>query len=359
MNAPTPRPRILDISPYKGGLTKTGNNKRVIKLSSNETPFGPSPKAIEAYTACASTLHRYPYSDTLNTAIAKTYGLDANRIVCGAGSDELISLLCLAYAGSGDDILYSQYGFLMYPISSMAVGANPIAVAETNLKADIDKLLAAVTKQTKMVFIANPNNPTGSYLTKEEVLRLRQGLPDHVLLVLDGAYAEYVETNDYTDGIDLVDHYHNIVVTRTFSKIYGLASLRVGWVYCPAAIADVLNRVRGPFNVSGPAVAAAIAAVNDQDFVAKAKAHNNQWLPKISQQLTQLGLHVYPSVANFVLVKFPKGEAQAVAAHEFLMSEGIIGRPVANYGLKDCIRFTIGTEEDNQAVIMALKQFLT
>lgn len=358
IKAPTPRPRIMDISPYKGGLTKSNHAKRTIKLSSNETPFGASPKAIQAYQEAASYIHRYPYSDTLCQAIADIYQLDASRIVCGAGSDELISLLCVAYAGPGDDVLYSQYGFLMYPISSMAAGANPIAVPETNLITNVDAILSHVTPNTKIVFIANPNNPTGSYLPKEEILRLRKGLADHILLVLDAAYAEYVEANDYSCGNEIVDLAHNTVVTRTFSKIYGLASLRVGWVYCPSNIADVLNRIRGPFNVSGPAIAAGIAAINDQDFVKKAKDHNTIWLRYMHTELKALGLIIHPSVANFILISFPNGKAQAQAAHEFLMSEGIIARPVANYGLEASIRFTIGLEEDNKAVIEALRTFL-
>lgn len=359
MEAPTPRNRILDISPYTPGLSKAKNahTQRIIKLSSNETPFGPSPKALDAYKNMASELHRYPHATGLNEAIGAIHNLDPTRIVCGAGSDELISLLCLAYAGPGDDVLYSQYGFLMYPISSKAVGANPIAVPEQNLKTDVNALLSHVTPKTKIIFIANPNNPTGSYLTIEELNLLRQKLPSHILLVLDGAYSEYTSVPDYIDGLALVDESPNIVVTRTFSKIYGLANLRVGWCYCPKAIADILNRVRGPFNVSGPGIAAAIAAIKDQDFTAKAKAHNDVWLPWMSKALTALGLTVYPSVANFVLAKFPTGQYSAEHAHTFLMEHGIIARPVANYGLADCIRFTIGLEDDNKAVIETLTKF--
>ncbi len=350
-NVPTPKPSIMDITPYKGGLSKTKSNKPTIKLSSNETPLGPSPKAIEAFKANADRLYRYPGSYDLHEAIASVYNLDPTRIVCGAGSDELISLICLAYAGAGDDVLYSQYGFLMYPISSMAVGARPITAPEKDLRTDVDALLASVTLDTKIVFIANPNNPTGSYITRQEIITLREGLPDHILLVLDGAYTEYVGNDDYSDGIEFVDQHPNIVVTRTFSKIYGLANLRVGWCYCPEAIADILNRVRGPFNVCGAGIEAAKAAVLDTEFTAQAKAHNDTWLPWMSKQLTDLGIHVYPSVGNFILAQFD----DATKVNEHLMNEGIIARPVANYGLPDCIRFTIGQEEENKAVIETLR----
>lgn len=361
MNTPTPRPKIMEISPYTPGLTKANNapGTQVIKLSSNETPFGPSPNAIKAYHAMADQLHRYPHAEGLAEAIGQVQRLDPKRIVCGAGSDELISLLCLAYAGPGDDVLYSQYGFLMYPISSKAVGANPIAVPEQALKTDIQAIIKYVTPQTKIVFIANPNNPTGSYNTRAELIALRKALPSHILLVLDGAYQEYVEAGDYTDGMDLVHDSENIVVTRTFSKIYGLANLRVGWCYCPTAIAEVLHRVRGPFNLSGPGIAAGIAAIQDQTFIAKVKQHNTQWLPWFAKEVRNLGLIPHPSVANFILVSFPSGEKDAQHAHAFLMNQGIIARPVANYGLPHAIRFTIGLEEDMRRVVDVLKAFMS
>ncbi len=358
MQTPQPKETILKISPYKPGLSKTGNNQKVIKLSSNENPFGSSQKAIFAYTNCSNILHRYPEANLLNQEIGKTYGLDPNKIVCGAGSDEIISLICLAYSGVGDDVLYSQYGFLMYPISSMTVGANPIPVAEQNLKTDIEALIKAVTPKTKIVFLANPNNPTGSYLTKSEILDLRKRLRPDILLVLDGAYCEYAFVDDYSDGIDVVDLGHNTVVTRTFSKIYGLANLRVGWAYCPTEIADILNRVRGPFNVSGPAIFTAIAALSDQDFIIKAKKHNQEWLNWMDKQLRNLGLQTHPSIANFILATFNDPKKNASDANLFLLERGIITRPVANYGLPNSIRFTIGLEEDNKAVINALKDFL-
>lgn len=357
--SPTPKTKILDIQPYKGGLSKAGDGKRIIKLSSNETPLGASPKAIAAYKASADALHRYPDGTAakLREAIASVHGLDAERIVCGAGSDEIISLLCAAYAGEGDEVLYSRHGFLMYAISAKAAGATPVTAPETDLRADVDALLAAVTARTKIIFLANPNNPTGSYISKQEVLKLRAGLRDDILLVLDGAYAEYVNTSDYTSGFDVVDMGQNTVATYTFSKIYGLAALRVGWAYCPENIVDILNRVRGPFNVSSAAIEAGAEAMLDKEFTAKAKAHNDEWLPWLSNELEALGLKAYPSQGNFVLVDFGS-EAQANAANDFLMNEGIIPRKVANYELPTCLRITVGLKDDNLAVVDALASFL-
>lgn len=355
-----PKSTIFDIQPYKGGLSKSDGAKRVIKLSSNETPLGASPKALEEYKNTISSLQRYPDGSAikLREAIGEVYGLNPDQIVCGAGSDELISFLCLAYAGEGDEVIYPEHGFLMYKIYTMTVGAKPVSVPETDLKTNVDNILKAVNPRTRIVFIANPNNPTGSYISRDEVIRLRQGLPEDVLLVLDGAYAEYVSEKDYTDGKDIVDMGENTVMTRTFSKIYGLAALRVGWAYCPPSIADILNRVRGPFNISSSAIAAAAAAVKDVEFTEKARLFNEKALKWFDVELKNLGLKPYPSVGNFILVEFPKGKDQAEAAFEHLMKDGVIVRPVANYGLEKCLRISIGLEEDNAEVIKSLKAFL-
>lgn len=349
----------MEIQPYKGGLSKSGNAQKTIKLSSNETQLGASPKAIAAYKNMADKLERYPDggASILREAIATTYSLDADKIVCGAGSDEIISFLCLAYAGAGDEVIYTEHGFLMYKIYTLGVGATPVSVPEKDLKTNVDNILNAVSEHTKIVFIANPNNPTGSYIARDEIIRLRTGLPSDVLLVLDGAYAEYVSEDDYTAGADIVDMGNNTVMTRTFSKIYGLASLRIGWGYCPANIADILNRVRGPFNVSSPAIAAAAAAVQDVEFTQKAKAHNDKALAYMAGELEKLGLKPHPSVGNFILIGF-ENETQANAAYEYLMQDGIIVRPVVNYGLAECLRITIGLDEDNKAVIDSLTGFV-
>jgi histidinol-phosphate aminotransferase len=354
-----PRASIFDIQPYKGGLSKAAPGQRVIKLSSNETPLGTSPKAIEAFKNSADKLYRYPDGSAaeLKQAIAEVYKLNPDQIVCGAGSDELIAFLCLAYAGEGTEVIYTEHGFLMYKIYAMAGGAKPVCVPEKNLKTDVDSILNGVTAKTRIVFVANPNNPTGSYISKAEILRLRKGLRDDILLVLDGAYAEYVSEGDYSAGQDIVDMGENTVMLRTFSKIYGLAALRVGWGYFPLAMADVVNRIRGPFNISAPAIAAASAAVRDIEFTKKTKEFNDCALKFMHEQLDALGLAPVPSVGNFILAKF-KDEKTAAAANDYLMSKGIIIRMVANYGLDEYLRISIGLEEDNEAVIKALKEFL-
>ena len=359
--APQPQPGILDISPYVPGESEIKGGRKPIKLSSNETPLGPSPQAIAAYKAMADELDRYPDggATALRAAIARHYGLDAGRIVCGCGSDELINLIAHAYAGPGDEVVYSAHGFLMYKIATLSSGAKPVPVAEKNLTADVDAMLAAVTPRTKLVFLANPNNPTGTYIPHGEVRRLHSGLPSDTLLVIDAAYSEYVRRNDYEAGLELVATTSNTVMTRTFSKIYGLAALRLGWAYCPAAVADVLNRVRGPFNVTAPAIAAGIAALADTAHTDKAVAHNDKWRPWVTAEVQKLGIEVTPSIGNFVLMHFPAAKGKdANSADEHLKSRGIILRRVAAYGLPDCLRMTIGTEADNRAVVAALAEFM-
>ncbi len=356
----SPRPGILGIRPYVGGESSIPGRERVIKLASNENAFGPSPRAAEAIQASLPKVHRYPDGNclTLRRAIADYERLDAERIVCGAGSDDIITLLTRAFAGPGDTVLYTQHGFLIYPISAQSVGAQPIAVPETNLTADVDALLAALDERTRIVFIANPNHPTGSYLPASEMARLADGLPADVLLVVDAAYAEYVGRSDYTDGRELVDR-GNVVVTRTFSKIYGLGGVRLGWGYCPPAIADVLNRLRNPFNVSSLAQVAGLAALSDRAFVERSRSHNAQWRDWLSEELQTIGLQVFPSVANFVLVRFPaEAGKDAAAADAFLKQHGIIVRRVVAYGLPDCLRITIGLAEEMHAVATTLRAFV-
>ena len=358
---PQPQPGILEISPYIPGESEVPGGLKPIKLSSNETPLGPSPKAVAAYKAEAEHLERYPdgAATALRTAIAKHYGLNPDRIVCGCGSDELINLIAHAYVGPGEETVYSQHGFLMYRISTLSSGGTPVPVPEKDYRADVDAILARVTPRTKLVFLANPNNPTGTYLPHEEVRRLHQGLPSDVLLVIDAAYSEYVRRNDYEAGLELVATTENTVMLRTFSKIYGLAALRLGWAYCPAGVADVLNRVRGPFNVTSPAIAAGVAALADKAHLETAVAHNDKWLPWVSVEVEKLGITVTPSIGNFVLMHFPAAKGKdAVAADEFLKARGIILRRVAAYGLPNCLRMTIGTEDDNRRVVAALAEFM-
>jgi histidinol-phosphate aminotransferase len=358
MTALVPRPGILDIAPYIGGEARAAGGTRLIRLASNEGALGPSPKAMDAYKALAGEIHRYPDGGCaeLCEALARHFDVDPTAIVCGSGSDELLSLLTRAYAGPGDEVLYTAHGFLMYPIATRTVGATPVAVPETNLKADVDALLAAVTPRTRIVFIANPNNPTGSYLTRDELARLHAGLPANVLLVVDAAYSEFVTAPDYSDGKELVQAAANVVMTRTFSKMYALGGLRLGWLVASPEVVNVLHRVRGPFNVSSAAQAAGVAALDDEEFVAKCRSHNQRCRAWFAAQLGQLGLTVYPSAGNFVLVNFASwGAAEPVRLH--LKDRGILIRQMGAYGLPDCLRITIGTDDEMHEVLAALASY--
>lgn len=350
---------IYDIKPYIGGESKSDAGGEVIKLSSNEGAFGASPKAVLAAQEAAKNMHLYPDGGctALRQVLAAQNNISVDNIVCGAGSDEIISFLCHSYVGEGENIVHSQHGFLMYAIYAKTAGGEAIAAPEKNLTADVDALLNAVNDKTKILFLANPNNPTGSYLKRDEVLRLHGGLPKDVILVLDAAYAEYVDDPEYTSGHDLVETHDNIVVTRTFSKLYALGGLRVGWGHCPAAIADVLNRARGPFNVSSIAQSAAIAALEDEAFTHKSLAHNKQCLVWFSKALQDLGLTVYPSAANFILVDFGD-ESRAENTRLALKAKGILVRQVGSYGLPTCLRITIGTDAQMKLVIQGIKDYI-
>jgi histidinol-phosphate aminotransferase len=357
-NGPQPKSGILDIHAYVPGKSGAKSGK-TYKLSSNESALGASPKAVAAFAAGAGNLALYPEGTAraLRKAIAKRHGLKAENIVCGSGSDELLQLLAHAYLSAGDEAIYSQYGFLVYPIAISSNGATAVVAPEHHHVADVGEILSRVTAKTKIVFLANPNNPTGTYLTATEVTRLHQGLPAHVLLVLDAAYAEFVLNNDYDAGVSLVEAHDNVVMTRTFSKVHGLAALRLGWAYCPSAVADVLNRIRGPFNVSAPAMMAGVAAIEDTAFVDMALAHNSKWLLWLKIEIEKLGLRVTPSVGNFLLIHFKSAEL-AKACDQYLNGRGIIIRRVDAYGLPAALRISVGTEEGNQAFVQALVEFL-
>ncbi|MBP6011789.1 MAG: histidinol-phosphate transaminase [Alphaproteobacteria bacterium] len=356
-----PVPGILDIDPYVGGRASAGGATRIFKLSANETPLGASPKAVAAFKAAADNLHLYPEGSAaeLRRAIGEVFDLSPDRIVCGNGSDEILHLLPQIYAGPGDEVLFSEHGFLVYRIAALAASATPVAAPEPNLVTDVDELLKRVTSRTKIVFVANPNNPTGSYNTRAELHRLHAGLPKDCLLVIDAAYADYVNRNDYDSGLELAATTENTVMTRTFSKIHGLAALRVGWAYGSDAVVDALNRIRGPFNVSTAGQAAAIAAIGDKAFVAEAAAYNEKWLHWLAERITATGLKVRSSVGNFLLIEFDAtGAKTAPRADKLLIERGVILRGVGAYGLPNCLRISVGTEEGNHAAVAALEEFM-
>jgi len=361
----TPRPGILDISPYVGGRSSVPGVAKVWKLSSNESPLGPGPAALEALGTAASDASAYPEGSAriLREAIGKAFNLDPARIIgSGDGSDALLTMLASAYLTPGDEVIFSAHAFLVYKIATLANSARPIEVPErdTNrgIKVDVAAMLAAVTDKTRLVYIANPNNPTGTYLTSEELRRLHAGLPKNVLLVIDSAYSEYVTAKDYEDGTRLVSEFDNVVMTRTFSKIHGLAGVRIGWAYLPAQVAEILNRIRGPFNVGNLQARVGAAAIADQAHVARAVAHNEKWKAWLTDEIRKLGLRVDDSAANFVLIHFPEGPKNAKAADEFLCARGLILRGVGSYKLPNCLRLTVGPADANQLVVAALKEFM-
>ena len=356
MNSITPQPGIMDIALYQGGKAAVEGVSNVVKLSSNENPFGPSPAAQEAVRRSVHELHRYPNTDhaSLRRAIAEVHGLDAARIICGVGSDEIIHFLCQCYAGPGDEVVHSVHGFGMYKISAMAAGATPVEVPERERVTDVDAFLAGCTERTKLVFLANPNNPTGTMIGLAEIERLAAGIPSQAILVLDGAYAEYV--GGYDGGARLVEARNNVVMTRTFSKLYGLGGLRVGWGYGPQEIIDVLNRIRGPFNLSGTALAAAEAAVQDRAFVEKCLAENARMRTWLAEALAEHGVPSDTSMANFILARFASPE-EAEACDAYLQSQGLIVRRVAGYQLPAALRITVGDESSCRRVAHAVGQF--
>lgn len=356
MGSIKPQPGIMDIALYEGGAAHVQGMNNAIKLSSNENPFGPSPKAIKAAEATLAQMHRYPSTDhaSLRAAIGHETGLNPDQIICGAGSDEIIAFLCQCYAGPGDEVVHTEHGFAMYRISAQAAGATPVEVPERDRMTDVDAILAGCTDRTKLVFIANPNNPTGTMIGEAEVARLADGIPPQALLVLDGAYAEYVEGFDA--GAAIINARTNVVMTRTFSKLYGLGGMRIGWGYGPKEIVDVLNRVRGPFNLSAPALAAAEAAIQDTEYTEKCRADNTRWRAWLAEALAESGVASDTSCANFILARFAD-QAEAEACDTYLQSKGLIVRRVAGYNLPNALRITVGDEIACRQVAAAIAAF--
>jgi histidinol-phosphate aminotransferase len=354
----TPPPGIMEIALYQGGAAHVEGGTDVVKLRSNENPCGPSPKVADALRIAGLDLHRYPGTDHagLRQAIAGVYGLEAENIICGVGSDEVLQFVAQSFAGPGDEVIYTEHGFSMYPILAHAVGATPVKVDETNRTVDVDKILAACTDKTRIVFLANPANPTGTMIPMEDCKRLAEGLPAKAILVLDGAYAEFVE--GYDGGAGMVESRDNVIMTRTFSKIYGLGGLRVGWGYAPKAIIDILNRVRQPFNLNNLQLQAAEAALLDRDYLEKCRSENERMRSWLIEALAGHGVECDPSYTNFILARF-KDVAEANAADAHLKSQGLIVRKVAGYGLPEALRITIGDEPSCRRVAHAIGQVIS
>lgn len=360
-NQPVPKNGISGLVPYKPGKRPDPSIGKTFKLSANESPLGPSPKALEAFHHTSSDLFSYPdpSASVLRAAIARRYGLNPDHLVCGNGSDELLNLIARIYLGPGDEGIYTQYGFTVYAIAIKANGATPIIAPEHDFRVNVDEILNRVTERTKVVFLANPNNPTGTHLPQSEVRRLSEGLPKGCVLVLDAAYAEFVRVNDYEAGIELVSTTENTIMTRTFSKIYGLAGIRLGWAYASENIIDAISRVRDPFNINGPALAAAVAAFEDASYTEKVREHNDIWLPKLRDALIKAGLEVTPSLCNFLLLHFPDVNGKRASdAHKFLADQGLMLRQMDEYNLPNALRLSVGTQEANELVIAAITSFM-
>lgn len=359
---PQPTKGVLSLSPFVQGKGKLEGVENPLKLSANESMSGPSPKAKAAYNAMSESniLSHYPDGSqlALRTAIGETFDINPDKIICGNGSDELIQLLMRAYLSPGDEVIVSQYSFGMAYVHAIAQGAVTVTAQEPDLKPDTDILLSKVTTKTKMVVLASPNNPVGQYITRSELQRLRNGLPAHIILLCDSAYADFVEANDFEDGTSLVEAGENTVMTRTFSKLYGLASLRIGWMYAPIGIIDAVQRIRTPFNANASALAAAEAAVRDQDYARAMRDMNNAELIRISKAVTKLGIEFIPSFANFYLLRFSGGSKTANGAGAHLEANGIIPRPVNAGGPERCIRITVGLPDQNDRVIETLGAYM-
>ena len=363
MTGPIPKPWIMDIAPYVPGRSKTDDGRVVAKLSSNENPLGTSDKARAAFHAADVTLERYPDAGAgeLREAIAAAHGLDPARVIYGTGSDEVLHLAAGAFSGPGDEVIFVHYGFAVYEIATRRVGAVPVIAPDKDYATDVDAILACVNDATRIIFVANPNNPTGTFAPREEIARLHDALPKDVLLVLDQAYAEYLGEDEDDHGLNLAMETENVLVTRTFSKIHGLAAERIGWGYGAPALIDAMHRIRAPFNVTTAGQQAAIAALADTDFVAASRAHNKQWLAWFEDEIASLGnagLRAVPSKANFSLVLF-EGLVTAEDAYKALMDRGYITRWLPGQGLAQGLRITIGTEEEVRGVAAAIREIVS
>jgi len=357
---PAIKPWIEGIHAYVPGAGKSADGRPLVRLSANENPLGTSEQALAAMHAEAAQPSRYPDPDAtaLRAAIGALHGVDPARIVCGTGSDELLNIAAQAFAGPGDEVLFSRYSFAVYDIAARRCGASPVEAPDRDYAIDVDALLAALSERTRVVFLANPNNPTGTFLPREEVARLHAGLPPEVLLVDDQAYAEYLAPGEDDGGLALAARHANVLVTRTFSKIYGFAGERIGWATGSPHLIDALNRIRGPFNVTSHGQAGALAALGDQDFVVRSRDHNAQVRARFADAMTALGNHgirPIPSEANFVLVLF-EGALVAEAAQDGLVDAGYAVRRLAGQGLGHTLRITVGTAQQMAEIAAVIRR---
>jgi histidinol-phosphate aminotransferase len=357
--APSPKPWIASIAAYVPGRSKADDGRKVTKLSANENPFGTGAKARQAFADASTDLATYPdpASTGLREAIAAVHSLESNRVICGTGSDELLHIAANAYAGPGDEIIHVRYGFSVYDIAARRIGATPVVAPDSDYGTDVKALLACVTDKTRVIFIANPNNPTGTFIARNELARLHAALPRNVLLVIDQAYAEYVEPEEDDGALELARNAPNVLITRTFSKIHGLAAERIGWGYAAAEIIDMLNRIRGPFNVTAAGQAAATAAIADDEWIQVCRAHNSKWRAWLAAEMEALGNHglsVIPSKANFLLVLF-KGALKAELVFQGLLKAGYAVRWLPNQGLADALRITIGSEKQMRDIVHTIR----
>ncbi|WP_136162522.1 histidinol-phosphate transaminase [Sphingomonas flavalba] len=356
--SPAPRAALAACPPYVQGKSAIAGMEKPIKLSSNESPFGPSPAAKAAYLAAVDELHRYPDGSqrALREALAARFDVEADQLIAGNGSEELILLALRAFVDPGDQVVLSQNGFVMTRIHALAQGAEVVEVEEADWRVSVDNILAAVTERTRVVAIANPNNPTGTYISAAELRRLHAGLPENVLLMIDSAYGDYVVAPDYDSGIAIVRTASNAIMTRTFSKLYGLAGMRIGWAYGSPDVIAAIQRIRTPFNANAPALAAATAALGDRDYADRVRDHTIAWRGRMAAALADLGIPVVPSVTNFLLLTLSPDSgltSKGVAAH--LLEHGIIPRPLGVSGPGNSLRITIGTEEENLAFLAAME----
>ncbi len=356
--SPAPKSGILDIAPYVGGKSKIDGVAEPIKLSSNENALGASAHAVEAFVDAQAKLFRYPdgLANPLRAAVAEYHGIEPERLVFGNGSDEVFSLLNQVYLEAGDNIVTGEHGFLAYRISALACQAEVRLAPEPEQRIEIEGLLTLVDDRTKLVYLSNPANPTGTWNTPEEIAGLRARLDPRIILVVDEAYAEFVDEPTWASAFETARHSENIIVTRTFSKIHGLAGLRIGFGYCPKAVIEAIERIRLPFNINLPAQYAGIAALSDRFHIEASRQQVLNWHPRFLQEVRALGYFIRKSAGNFVLIHF-KDTAEAEAANAYLMSQGLIVRHVANYGLPQALRVTIGKDDENRAFLDALKRF--